>query len=109
MPCLATISHHQTHWGSDSCRNYLQYLIDIGLVGIFILYKIVQKTFMKIDKLDLQIFKPIILYLLLIGTLEMGIIINNFICFYFFIALVYYVDYKYYKLNSVQKNKIQLT
>ena len=83
-------------------NNYLQYLIDVGLVGIFILYKIVQKTFMKIDKLDLQIFKPIILYLLLVGTLEMGIIINNFICFYFFIALVYYVDYKYYKLNSFQ-------
>jgi len=80
-------------------NNYLQYLIDVGLVGIFILYKIVQKTFMKIDKLDLQIFKPIILYLLLVGTLEMGIIINNFIVFYFFIALVYYVDYK---LNSLQ-------
>jgi hypothetical protein len=86
-------------------NNYLQYLIDVGLVGIFILYKIVQKTFMKIDKLDLQIFKPIILYLLLVGTLEMGIIINNFIVFYFFIALVYYVDYK---LNSLQDSSIKI-
>ena len=87
-------------------NNYFQYLIDVGLIGIIILYLILNKMFYKIEKLKLKRFKHLIIYILLIGVLEMGIIINNFLVFYFFIALVYYIDFTYYNLKKFSKYMI---
>ncbi len=80
-------------------NNYLQYLMDIGLVGIFFLYRLVRNTLIKLNKIKYINLKFPLIFSLMVGISEMGIIINNFLVFYFFIALIYFVDFEYNKLK----------
>lgn len=88
-----------TNWGNASQislhNSYLQYIMDIGVVGILVLYYIIKNTFKRIEFLKLNELKLLIYYFLLIGIGDMSIQINNFVVFYFFIILVNYVDQKY--------------
>jgi len=76
-------------------NSYLQYLIDVGILGLFILYRIIKQTLFKIDSLKIPEFKLLLFFLLIFGITEMSIQINNFNGFYTFMALTYYVDFKY--------------
>lgn len=76
-------------------NSYLQHLTDIGLVGLYGLYSVLKSTLYKIDVLRIVKTKLILVYLIIAGVSEMSIQINNFVCFYFFIAFTNYIEYKY--------------
>lgn len=85
-------------------NSYLQYIVDIGISGIIILFTVLKSTISKIDDLEIPQLKLLLVYLVIAGVSEMSIQINNFICFLFFIAIVNYVDYKHYKeINLISR------
>lgn len=86
-------------WGNSSQislhNSYLQYLTDLGLLGITILFYISKSTLKRIDFLGNKKAKLILLYFLIVGVSEMSIQINNFVNFYLFLAFTNYFEYRY--------------
>lgn len=77
-------------------NSYLQYLTDLGLIGLYVLFSVLKTTISRIDVLQLGKSKLILVYLIIAGVSEMSVQINNFVCFYFFIAFTNYIEYKYH-------------
>jgi hypothetical protein len=96
-----------TNWGNASQislhNSYLQYIMDLGIIGVLLLYKIIKNSFKKIEHLKLNELKLLIYYFLLLGISDMSIQINNFVVFYFFIILVNFVDQKYRQSKLVSQ------
>ena len=88
-----------TNWGNASQislhNSYLQYIMDLGIIGLLLLYYIIRNTFKKIEYLKHNELKLLIYYFLLLGISDMSIQINNFVVFFYFIILVNFVDHKY--------------
>lgn len=95
-------------WGNTSQislhNSYLQHITDIGVIGLFYLYSVLKVTINRIDALEMPKTKLLLVYLIIAGVSEMSIQINNFVCFYFFMAFTNYIEYKYnshmFKLNQ---------
>lgn len=86
-------------------NSYLQYLVDLGVIGIIFLFITLKSTISKIDDLKVPYLKLLLVYLVIGGVSEMSIQINNLISFLFFIAVVNYIDYRHYNEINI-KSKI---
>jgi hypothetical protein len=96
-----------TNWGNASQislhNSYLQYIMDLGIIGVLLLYYIIRNTFKKIEYLKMNELKLLIYYFLLLGISDMSIQINNFVVFFYFIILVNFVDHKYRQSKLVSE------
>ena len=103
----AEYEHLFINWGNSSQislhNSYLQYIMDLGIIGVLLLYYIIRNTFKKIEYLKLDELKLLIYYFLLLGISDMSIQINNFVVFSFFIILVNFVDHKYRQSKLVSE------
>ncbi len=96
-----------TNWGNASQislhNSYLQYIMDLGIIGLLLLYYLIRNTFKKIEYLKMNELKLLIYYFLLLGISDMSIQINNFVVFFYFIILLNFIDHKYRQSKLVSE------